>query len=183
MPPLPAAAVLSFLKDTKGLLTWTTHDLARALNVSIKEAEQILPVMELQGYVKPSGSSRTEWLTTPAGEVVSASKPPHFSRATVEKTLANLADRIQVFNKDVKSPFKATRAVAFGDFLSGRPQVQAADVGIELTRRRPEPNAILSASQQSLQRKLLQQLKAKTPLVNLRPHEEWMSRRSHRDLL
>jgi hypothetical protein len=28
MPSVPAGAVMSFLKDTRGLLTWTTRDLS-----------------------------------------------------------------------------------------------------------------------------------------------------------
>jgi len=38
-------------------------------------------------------------------------------------------------NRDKRSEFKVTKAVAFRDFLIGRAQVQTADVGVELSRR------------------------------------------------
>jgi hypothetical protein len=34
LPQLPAAEVLSFLKETRGVLTWTAADLAKSLRIS-----------------------------------------------------------------------------------------------------------------------------------------------------
>src|SRR5450755_1647943 len=73
MPSVPAAAVMSFLKDTRGSLTWTTLDLAEALGTTAAEAAKVLAIMEMQGYVKPVRDGPA-WLTTPAGETVSGSK-------------------------------------------------------------------------------------------------------------
>jgi hypothetical protein len=139
--------------------------------------------MQLQGYVKRAGGSESEWLTTSAGEEVSGSKPPRFGRESVQKAVATLSDRIKALNKDTKAHFKVSEAVTFGDFLSERPQVQAADVGIHLVPRHPETNEMNSASSQSLQRTFLKQLRGKTALLNLQPHQEWMIHRCHRRLL
>src|ERR1700721_3243284 len=61
-----AAAAFSFLKETKGLLTWTPGDLAKSLKISPAEAKRVLAALEMQGYIKPHG--RDEWLTTLAGD-------------------------------------------------------------------------------------------------------------------
>ncbi len=38
MPSIRAEAALSFLKDTKGALTWTARDFADTLNINRREA-------------------------------------------------------------------------------------------------------------------------------------------------
>src|SRR5471030_2873570 len=146
MPSVPAAAVMSFLKDTRGSLTWTTRELAETLGIAAAEAAKVLAIMEMQGYVKPTQSGK-DWLTTSAGETVSASKLPHFTRERVDAALAALKQRIAAVRKDFKSPFKITVAVAFGDFLSDRPRVQAPDVGIDFARRKSDDTARGSATE------------------------------------
>jgi hypothetical protein len=66
---LPVAALFSFLKETRGAPTWTLHDVTRVVNISPLAAKQALAMLEMQGYVKPTGSK--EWMTTSAGESVS----------------------------------------------------------------------------------------------------------------
>lgn len=205
MPAVPAAEALSFLKDTKGALNWTTRDLAETLRIGPKEAEQILAVLEIQGYVKPLHGEKGVWLTTPAGEAVCGSKAPRFSRASVENALSALSERIAVFNRaaagkrgsarnkseapseDTKQEFRVSEAVAFGDFLGGfsadRARVQAADVGIQLVRREPAGHDPNSAVEQAARRAVIKQLRGGSALLNLRPYEKWMSHRAHRKLL
>ena len=136
LPSVPTAAVFSFLKDTRGALTWTAHDLAEALKLSRQDANKILTLLQLQGYVHQNSDSQ-QWLTTASGEIVSGSTLPRLSRESVEQAVATLADRIAAINRDPRAEFKLPKAVAFGDFLSDRPKVQAADVGVELRRRNP----------------------------------------------
>jgi len=64
-------------------------------------------------------------MTTPAAESVSGAKPPRFTRESVEQAVESLRERIKQVNRDSKATFKITDAVAFGDFLSDRPRVQA----------------------------------------------------------
>jgi len=68
--------------------------------------------------------------------------------------------------------------VAFGDFLSDRPKVQAADVGIELRRRNPA-----RAHDQTSEPAFLKQLAPKSRFLHMRPYETWMTERLHRSLL
>jgi DNA-binding transcriptional regulator YhcF (GntR family) len=179
---LPAAALLSFLKETKGVTTWTARDLAKSLKITLAAAKQALPILEMQGYVKASGS-RDEYMTTPDGEIVSGSKLPRYSRETVERSLASFADHLKRVNQDASSEYKIADAVAFGDFLSGRARVQAADVGIRLEPRNRAAHHPHWASERDRQQDFLKQLRGRTPLVNLHPYADWMGSRSHRKLL
>jgi hypothetical protein len=182
MPSVPAAAVMSFLKDTRGSLTWTTLDLAEALGTTAAEAAKVLAIMEMQGYVKPVRDGPA-WLTTPAGETVSGSKLPHFTRERIDAALSALKQRIAAARKDFKLPFKISAAVAFGDFLSDRPRVQAPDVGIQLARRKTDDAARGSAVENKERLAFRKQLRGKNTPMNLQPYQEWMSKRPHLKLL
>jgi DNA-binding transcriptional MocR family regulator len=189
-PTITAEAALSFLKDTKGALSWTTRDLADALKVGRSEAEQALALLEAQGYVQPARGAKGQWITTPAGETVSGAKAPRFTRESVEQALAQLKNRIQQNNKNRQAPFRVTDAVAFGDFLlPDRARAQAADVGIGLVRRndsRPRdhsPASPHSATEALAERKFLRELRSKSAHLNLRSYADWMRSRTHRDLL
>jgi hypothetical protein len=178
--PVSAAAAFSFLKETKGLLTWTPGDLAKSLKISLAEAKQVIAALEMQGYIKPHG--RDEWLTTLAGETVSGAKTPRFTPESIEEALAALRSRIKLVNQDSKSPYKITDAAAFGDFLSGQARAQAGDVGIQLIRRKSEGGEH-SKKEQVARLAFLKQLRGKTQMLNVLPYEEWMGGRTHRPLL
>jgi hypothetical protein len=175
-----AAAAFSFLKETKGLLTWTPSDLAKSLKISVAEGKQVLAALEMQGYIKPHGTG--EWLTTLAGETVSGAKTPRFTPESIEEALAALRSRIKLVNQDSKAPYKITAAAAFGDFLSGQARAQAADVGIQLVRRKSEGGEH-SKKEQVARLAFLKQLRGKTQMLVVRPYEEWMGSRTHRSLL
>ena len=42
-PQIPVAAVFSFLKETRGMDTWTTRDMAETLRITTKKASAVLP--------------------------------------------------------------------------------------------------------------------------------------------
>jgi hypothetical protein len=178
---MPAAAALSFLRETRGLSTWTTGDMANSLKISIADAKQVISILELQGYVKRSGSS--EWMTTLAGESVSGSKTPRYTPARIEKALADLRSRIAEINRDSRAPYKVSAAVAFGDFLSDRSRVQTPEVGVHLTRRNSDQEDPQSAEERKAQQQFMQQLQGRGRIVRVRPYENWMSARTHRKLL
>jgi DNA-binding transcriptional regulator YhcF (GntR family) len=178
-PKIKPSAVFSFLKETKGIVSWTARELANALKIPIREVNRILPVLELQGYVQ-QGAGADEWVTTQSGEIVSGSKFPRFKRQSVEQALKKLEEKISETNRDHTQPFKIVKAAAFGDFLSGRPQVQAADVGIQLERRESgTPNMRTSLKEE---RTFLQRLRPKGTLIHVKPYEEWMDERTNRSL-
>jgi hypothetical protein len=51
MPGVSSDAVMSFIKQTKSLLTWTLEDMAATLKISLEESKQVIAVFELQGYI------------------------------------------------------------------------------------------------------------------------------------
>lgn len=178
-PSMPPAAVMSFLKETRGEASWSTQDLAKSLNVSAAAAKQVLPFLQAQGYIEATDDG--VWLTTASGDTVAGSKPPRFTVEGVEAALTALAERIKAANQDGSARFRITKAVAFGDFLAGRPRVQAADVGVQLSAR--ESAEMGSAVEKAAEREFLKQLKGKSLMLNIRPYEDWMGSRTHRKLL
>jgi hypothetical protein len=188
-PSISADAALSFLKDTKGALTWTARDLADTLKIDRREAEQALAFLQAQGYVQRQGT-KGQWITTPAGETVSGAKPPRFTPESVQEALTALKDRIRDNNKNRQAPFRITDAVAFGDFLlPDRARVQSADVGVRLAlredsqRRNPSAPEPRSASDARAERNSLRELRAKSTHITLRPYADWMRERTHIELL
>lgn len=178
MPSVAPAAVYSFLKDTRGAVSWPTRELERVLQVSPAEAGKILALLEMQGYVKPA-EENGEWMTTAAGESVARSKVPRLRREKVEEALATLSDRIAAIHRDKRSQFRIAKAVAFGDFLRERAQVQPAEVGVELLQRDRTGGKHDAESERSF----LRELQRNSRYFAVRPYEPWMSTRSHRSLL
>jgi hypothetical protein len=168
------------LKQTHG--PWTERDLSKALNVSSSEAKQGIAAMQLQGYVEPIARTQ-KWRTTQEGLTVSGAKAARFTREAVEQALSNLADRIRTNNDDPSSEYTVSNAVAFGDFLSNYPRVQAADVGIRLTTRNADSEDSGSAVEHKVEEAFLKQLRGKTAVIHIQPFESWMSGRSHLKLL
>ena len=173
MPKVPLAAVFSFLKDMRGALRWTAQDLSETLDVTRQDADKILTLLSMQGYVERTKNA--EWLTTLAGESVCGSKQPQLKRERVDAALSTLSDRIAAINKDSQAEFRITKAVAFGDFLTGRANCQSADVGIQLAARKVTGDDNGS--------RFLKQLGARNRFLHIQPYEEWMSKRTHRQLL
>jgi hypothetical protein len=186
---LSAEAALSFLRDTKGSLSWSLSDLSRTLKVPREEAERAAALLQMQGYIQPESGKSGEWITTPSGETVSGAKTPRFDRETVEAALTSLKERIENTNRDRAAKFWITRAVAFGDFLGeDRARVQAADVGIELSRRDHNRHAdaasvVRSAADAREEQRFLREIRGRSSLINLKSYADWMGTRTHRNLL
>jgi hypothetical protein len=143
----------------------------------------------MQGYIQPESGKSGEWITTPSGEIVSGAKTPRYDRETVETALTSLRERIENTNKDRAAKFKITRAVAFGDFLGqDRTRVQAADVGIELSRRDHTRDAdatslVHSAADAREEQRFLREIRGRSALINVKSYSDWMGTRTHRKLL
>jgi hypothetical protein len=183
LPSIPAEAALSFLKDTKGATTWSVRALTDVLKISRRDAEQVIALLAAQAYVQ-SASGTDEWMTTPAGESVSGAKSPRYTREGVEQAVESLKGRIKQINQDLKATFRITDAVAFGDFLlRDRTRVQAADVAIGLTPRGEAGGDPGSVPVARAERQFLRQLRGNTALLHVRSYADWMSKRSHLNLL
>ncbi len=178
---MPAAELLSFLKQARTVQTWTDKDLAKALKIGVPEAKEAIAALELQGYIEAAGATG-KWRITEEGGLVSGAKTPRFTRQSVEKALDDLRDRIKAVNEDPNADYKITDAVAFGDLLSNAARVQAAEVGIRLTPKNEE-QLTGSAKARRGEIALLKQLRAKSALLHVVPYEDWMNTRSHLRLL
>ena len=182
MPSLPAAAVLSFIKQTRGLSGWKSRDLAESLNVGAAEARRITALLQVQGYIERAERD-DQWLTTVSGDTVSGSKPPRYKPEAVESALSSLVQRIKAANQDRSAPFRVAGAVAFGDFLSSRARLQAPDVGVDLIGRSAGGGEAKSATEQAARREFLKELKSTGSILNVMPLEPWMAFVKHRKLL
>src|SRR5262245_5660782 len=105
LPDIPLDALLSFLKDTRGAVDWSVKELRECLKLDARQAEQLLAILEMQGYVARAGD---EWLTTEVGERNSQPDKPHISFARVTDALNTLKDRIEVLNRHKRAEFKIT---------------------------------------------------------------------------
>ena len=177
----PAAEALSFLRQTRGLSTWTAGDLVRTLNISLADAQQVISILALQGYIKPSAKNKL--MTTLSGESVSGSKIPRFTPERVEKALADLRSRIAEINRDSRAAYEITEAVAFGDFLQHRTRVQPAEMGIQLKQRPSDALDSGPAEERKRHAAFLKQVRGKGGVLQVRRFESWMSARTHRQLL
>jgi len=135
--------------------------------------------MQFEGYVASAGGPG-KWRTTLQGELVSGSKPPRFTRESVDKALSDLSERIRNTNSNPNALYKITDAVAFGDFLADPPRVQSTDVGIGLISRDDDPQPPKSARDKAAESTFLKQLRGKGSLLRLQRYELWMGARSHR---
>ena len=178
---LPAAELLSFPREVRGVQTWTDKELANTLRVSLPQAKEAIAVLQLQGYIQPAGNTG-KWRVTEQGEIVSGAKPPRFTRQSVDNALAAIRDRIKSVNEDPQAPYRIAEAVAFGDFLRDAARLQAAEVGIRLEPR-SGVSTIASAEEHAAELDFLKRLRGKTALLHVIPYENWMSSRSHDRLL
>lgn len=178
---IPAAVLLSFLKEVRGVQTWTEKDLAKILRIGLTQAKEAIAVLQLQGYTQPAGNTG-KWRVTEQGEIVSGAKLPRFTRQSVENALAGIHDRIKAANENPAAAYRITEAVAFGDFLRDAARVQSADVGIRLVPK-SDSGSIASAQEHAAELDFLRELRGKTALLHVIPYEDWMSSRSHQRLL
>jgi len=179
LPSVSTSAVFSFLKESRGALTWNMRDFQDCLNLGAKDGKQILAILQMQGYIQQRDDA-DEYLTTASGEAVSGSKLPRMKREIVEEAIATITERIAAINRDPRAKFSIRKAVAFGDFLSKRPQVQAADVAVMLTRRTPPSGNEDNNNKE--EQAFLKQIQAMNRFVHVQRYQPWMSERSHRNL-
>jgi hypothetical protein len=177
---LPAAELLSFLKETHS--PWTERDLSQDSKISSAEAKQAVSAMQLQGYAEPIARTKPG-RTTEAGLTVSGAKTARLTRKAVEGALSALCHRIQAINNDNTAEYTVSEAVACGDCLSDQARVQAADVGVRLTPRKPDSQDAASAVQHKAEPAFLKQLRGRSAALHIQPYQEWMSARSHRNLV
>ena len=174
-PALAPAAALSFLKDTRGMPAWTVADMQGILRITKADAEKTITLLAMQGYVAKDSKSDS-WFTTAAGNSVAGSATPSFAPEVVEKALRALEEHVALHNRASKGGARVSKAIAYGDFLLKLSRVQAADVGIELSPLAAETPVNTARNEQ---RKIFQELRAKSRHFRLLAFLPWMKERSH----
>jgi hypothetical protein len=172
-----APAVISFLKEFSAAPPWASEDMARALNISEVEAKAAIPILQAAGYIEPAATVG-RWVATEQANAVSGAKQPRLVRAAVEKAIAGLLDRVREWNAAHRSGIKVVRVVVFGDYLSDRDRLQAAEIGVEFADGSEE-----GAAEKDAEHQAIKELKARSAMLNLSLLEPWMIARSHRVLL
>ena len=180
---VPAAALLSFIKQVSAEPFWDAKRLTSILNANAADAPQITAMLEMLGYAEPVPGKKGAWRNTQAGNIVSGGKPARFNRESVLEALNELRRRAEQMNADPASAYRVTDLIAFGDFLSDRAKVQAADVGVGLRPKQPDQADPATAVEHKRKEHVLADLKTKSPMLQLHLVEDQMQKRSHQDLL
>ena len=183
IPDISAPALLSFVKQVSVEPHWDAKRLADVLNIKHSDVSQMAATLEMLGYAEQVSETKGLWRNTPAGNTVSSAKPPRLNRDSVLDALEQLRVRVEQINANPESRFRVTELVAYGDFLDEHPKVQAADVGVGLELRSERRSASDSSIEKKSEEQVLSDLRAKSTLVHLHRMEDWMRRRSHRDVL
>ena len=118
---LSAVAAMSFLKETRGLLTWTIKDLQKSLLIGATQAREVIAALGLQAYVKRA-ENPLEWRSHDKRRAARA----RTLRASAGKPWRNrsqlCANESSSSIKIAARLYKIAQAVAFGDFLRGSAQ-------------------------------------------------------------
>jgi hypothetical protein len=64
-------------------------------------------------------------------------------------------------NRDPRSPYKVTAAVALGDFLNDRSRVQTVEVGVHLKRRNSDEEDSESVEEREAQQQFMRRLQGR----------------------
>ena len=115
--------------------TWGAGFVKQILNTNSESAKRIISVLQRQGYIKQHNSFGNHecWENTLKGNALalaSAAKP--ISRATAERNLAQLLERVRRVNEDEYFLYKVQKVVLFGSYLRPTQRLSDLDVAIKL---------------------------------------------------
>ena len=179
MPDIHAEAVLAFVRKASIEPTWDLAYLSRELGLSAAEARQVVAVLAAMGYVERADSPKERWRTTEQGDVAAGAKPPRVRRATAEKALATVVDRIAAANASGEE-LPIARAITFGQYLSDHDLIQAVDIGIEFTGT-TAPQGETAVTHRTREARL-RELKARSSALAIHEFAPWMERLRHEQI-
>jgi predicted nucleotidyltransferase len=131
----PTLSLREVLRRLRGRISWSLPDLETAADLPAGKGRALAQVLRAEGLVGRSGHG--VWTLTQAGVTFSAAtaaKP--VTRATAERALAQLLDRVKRVDQDPYFLAKVTRLVLFGSML--KPEVQRlsdVDLAVELVTK------------------------------------------------
>jgi predicted nucleotidyltransferase len=115
--------------------TWGAGFVKRILNTDSESAKRIISALQRQGYIKQHNDfdNHERWENTLKGNALalaSAAKP--ISRATAERNLTQLLERVRKVNEDDYFLYKVQKVVLFGSYLRSTQTLSDVDVAIKL---------------------------------------------------
>jgi hypothetical protein len=117
--------------------------LVQELGITMREARTVMTALQREHFVsrlEPRGGERGEWfeLTVKGRALAAATAAKPLRRATVERKLVELVDRLARVNEATEFLVGIERAYVYGSYLSA--SVYLGDLDISLTFYRKEPN-------------------------------------------
>lgn len=132
----PALVMRAFFRRQRGGL-WTDEDVAAHFDISLPNAKTLRRRMVRDGFAALDDSGRPGyWNVSEKGLALAsarASKP--VTRATAERALAQLMERVVEVNTSDRYVYRVSKLVVFGSYLSNRPDLGDVDVAYELKPR------------------------------------------------
>jgi hypothetical protein len=132
----PALQVRSFV-CTYRILSFSTSELEKVLNLSPREALNFAHEMVNLGFLTPSthpsSDSKPAYQVADQGHMLanaSAAKP--ISRKTADRVLPEFMERMQLVNTSNEYAYRVESVVLFGSILSDKERLGDVDVAIEL---------------------------------------------------
>src|SRR5215831_4326642 len=131
----PTLRLRTLVRKLNNSLYWDLRTIESTFSVRPSEARNLVKALEHAGLAKPRrGTGPKTWMTTELAQsfaAANAAKP--ITRATAERALAELLERIERVNRDHCFLARVTRVIVFGSYL--RPEVDRlgdVDVAVEL---------------------------------------------------
>jgi predicted nucleotidyltransferase len=125
----------TLVRKLNNRLYWDLRTIETIFGVGPSEAQNLVKVLEDAGLAKlRRGSGPKSWTTTELAQsfaAASAAKP--ITRATADRAMASLSERIERVNRDRYFLARVTRVIIFGSYL--RPEVDRlgdVDVAVEV---------------------------------------------------
>jgi hypothetical protein len=169
--PLSAQAVRQFLVQSAELEGWDTVYVREILGVNAETAGEVVSALELAGYIEAEGRNR--WRNTEQGNrAAGVTAAPPVKRATLQKNLDALLERIARVNSEDRFSFRVEEAVLFGPFLTSKAE-RVKNVAVAVRLRPKRPDAGSDAEVRAF-------LKGRSRSIALFPLEDWVLRQPHR---
>ena len=117
------------------------------LGIPLGEAESVIEGLAKEGLIVkglttgPDGQQRSFWKNTIKGNSLAmATTAQPVKRATADRALAQLLDRVSVVNAREDFAFRVERVVVFGSYLSSAQEINDVDLLVDLVARYADSN-------------------------------------------
>ena len=104
----PAEEALSFLRETRGVTTWTARDMADSLKIGVADAKRVIPILE-PTRLRQTGRGNDLDMTTVSRQRRFRIEASSVHQQRVAQALDKLRGRIAEINRDLQSALQDHR--------------------------------------------------------------------------